>query len=216
MMDWRPYLESIRDEYGQWWQYYTISDVVGEQADPKKIKAKPPLLMGLMVETAVRDEEATDPDDEKQPKMERLGVLEGLRKYAAEHLLLVGRPGSGKSTALVRLLLEEAQNCLETVEKLERPPTEKTAIPVLVELRYFQTSVLALIRNFLKRHGVLLSESEIEKLLVEGRFLLLVDGVNELPTEEARRLTKVFRQDHPKTGMIFTTRDISVGGKFGH
>jgi predicted NACHT family NTPase len=44
-----------------------------------------------------------------QEKIERLGVLEGLHKYASEHVLLVGRPGSGKSTALVRLLLEEAQ-----------------------------------------------------------------------------------------------------------
>ena len=72
--------------------------------------------------------------------------------------------------------------------------------------------MLDLLRSFLMRHGALLSEREIEQWLVEGQSLLLVDGVNELPTEEARRLTKVFRQNHPKTGMIFTTRDISLGG----
>jgi hypothetical protein len=42
-------------------------------------------------------------------KVEQLPVLEGLRKYQDNHVLLVGRPGSGKSTALQQLLWEEAQ-----------------------------------------------------------------------------------------------------------
>ena len=44
-----------------------------------------------------------------QEKNERLPVLEGIRKYAGNHVLLIGRPGSGKSTALVRLLLKEVK-----------------------------------------------------------------------------------------------------------
>jgi predicted NACHT family NTPase len=55
-----------------------------------------------------------DPRVEPQAKekIERFPVLEGIRKYVKEHrqVLLVGRPGSGKSTTLARLLLEEAQN----------------------------------------------------------------------------------------------------------
>jgi len=45
---------------------------------------------------------------------------------------------------------------------------------------------------------------------------LLVDGVNELPSEEARRELHKFRQDYQKTTpMIFTTRDLGVGGDLG-
>jgi predicted NACHT family NTPase len=58
----------------------------------------------------------------KEEKIERLGVLEGLRKYSSDHVLLVGRPGSGKSTALVRLVLEEAQRSREAREASERTP----------------------------------------------------------------------------------------------
>ena len=60
-------------------------------------------------------------------KTERLPVLAELRKYALEqleHVLLVGRPGSGKSTALARLLLEEAEQAIED---------QQAKIPVLLE-----------------------------------------------------------------------------------
>ncbi|BAZ25074.1 PBS lyase HEAT-like repeat domain protein [Kalymmatonema gypsitolerans NIES-4073] len=56
-----------------------------------------------MVQTVEREQQG-----EKQEKIERFSVLEGLRQYAPDHVLLVGRPGSGKSTALARLLLEQA------------------------------------------------------------------------------------------------------------
>ncbi len=55
-------------------------------------------------------------------------MLEGIRKYANNHVLLVGKPGSGKSTALARLLLEDAQAASSR---------NHTTIPVLVELRYW-------------------------------------------------------------------------------
>lgn len=45
-------------------------------------------------------------------------------------MLLLGRPGSGKSTALAWLLLQEAENALEE---------QQTKIPVLVELRYLSS-----------------------------------------------------------------------------
>ena len=87
-------------------------------------------------------------------------------------------------------------------------------IPVLVELRYYQTSILELIQNFLHRHDPRLNfDSETLKTwLRQGQFFLLVDGVNELPSEEARRDLKAFRQNHPQTQMIFTTRDLGIGG----
>ncbi|NER30843.1 MAG: TIR domain-containing protein, partial [Symploca sp. SIO1C4] len=109
-------------------------------------------------------------------------------------------PGSGKSTALVRLLLEEAEQ-----GKLSK-------IPVLVELRYYQTSVLDLIRDFCQRHRLWLESAAIEQLLFQGQLLLLVDGINELPSDQARRDLQGFRNKYQDTPMIFTTRDLGVGG----
>ncbi|MGF1535367.1 MAG: NACHT domain-containing protein, partial [Elainellaceae cyanobacterium] len=273
MLDWTPYLNSIRDTYAQWWQVYTFTDVVGERPEGDRASEVPLLDLGLMVETRVPSDKG-EPDEgrlgEEEPKkIERLGVLEGLRKYALDsdqrHVLLVGRPGSGKSTALLRMLLEEARLCagdvgdrvdtsriddpssglppssppasfghaarkprgeapvlpltkgeLEGVRPLELT-TETLAnqdlkIPVLVELRYWQTSTLELIRRFLLRHRIALSHSEVEQQLAQGRFLLLIDGINELPSEAARRNVKAFRQDYPRTPMVFTTRELGLGG----
>ncbi|NEO82061.1 HEAT repeat domain-containing protein [Moorena sp. SIO4G3] len=196
MVDWDPYLASIRDTYAQWWQVYTLTDV--EERKGKQQQQTPGLFDGLMVET-MKSEQPERNQNPEEP--ERLPVLEGLRKYAADHVLLVGRPGSGKSTALVRLLGDEGI---------------QGKIPVLVELRYYQTSVLELVRNFLKRHDVLLDSTEIERLLFEGQFWLLIDGVNELPSEAARSDLTQFRRDYQKrTPMIFTTRDLGVGGDLG-
>ncbi|MBD1908490.1 NB-ARC domain-containing protein [Funiculus sociatus GB2-A5] len=230
MIDWKPYLEALCNQYAQWWKVYTLTDVVGRQ----RVEVESPLLLDFMVETV---QPAKEQPGEAQQKTERLGVLEGLRKYAADHVLLVGRPGSGKSTALARLLLEEAQasreinfpadseSRLKTTQSAALSPLKRTSamsqgidsladsrIPVLVELRYYQTSVLDLIRDFLKQHGLFLNTSEIERLLFEKRFLLLVDGINELPWEAARRDLKAFRQTNAATPMIFTTRDLGVGG----
>ena len=75
-----------------------------EQRDEQKRRSamlsRSPLFdFGLMVETVKQEQEE---------KTERLTVIEGLRKYAVNHVLLIGRPGSGKSTALIRLLLENS------------------------------------------------------------------------------------------------------------
>ncbi|WP_062287500.1 HEAT repeat domain-containing protein [Nostoc piscinale] len=137
-----------------------------------------------------------------------MNILEGLRKYAANHVLLVGKPGSGKSTALERLLWEEAQKA--------KQGELNQKIPVLVELRRYTTSVLDLIRNFLFEHKLNLNSEEIQNLLFKGKFLLLVDGLNELPNELARRNLDDFRKQYRQfTPMIFTTRDLSVGGDLG-
>ncbi|MBE9033467.1 HEAT repeat domain-containing protein, partial [filamentous cyanobacterium LEGE 11480] len=210
--DLQPYLKSVTDTYCQWWNLYTLTDAEGKQREPQE-QETPFFDFGLMVQrskAATNDNEQADrPKDDKpkedqadtREKIERLPVLEGLQKYSAEHVLLVGRPGSGKSTTLARLMLEAA--------------TEGKQIPVLVELRAWQTSLVELIRNFLKRHDWQLDAGEIEQLLKDDRLLLLVDGVNELPSETARVDVVNFHRNHPKVAMIFTTRDLSLGGDLG-
>ncbi|WP_419756897.1 HEAT repeat domain-containing protein [Anabaena sp. FACHB-595] len=222
MINWNDYLESLCKDYAQWWNAYTLTDVVGQQRIEQK---RSPLLLDFIVQTV---QSAKEERSASQEQVERLDVLAGLRKYAQEHVLLVGRPGSGKSTALLRLLLEEAERPLpQPLPDAERgvlaPPSLAGKgvgglgqIPILVELRYYQTSILDLIRDFLKRHCLLLDTATIEQLLFDGQFLLLVDGINELPSEKARQDLYKFRQDNQKTTpMIFTTRDLGVGGDLG-
>lgn len=202
MVNWSGYLESLCTTYARWWNTYTQTNVVSRQ----QVESEPSTLLlalDLMVQTV---QAAKEERGKGQQESEGLGVLEGLRKYASAHVLLVGRPGSGKSTALTRLLLEEAQKAKEN---------QQAQIPVLVELRYYQTSVLGLIQEFLQRHDpdLKLDAVILKSWLRQGKLLLLVDGLNELPSEQARQNLRVFRQNYQKTTpMILTTRDLGVGG----
>jgi len=157
-----PYLCSICQNYAQWWKIYTLTDVVGKQRDEQN-QFSP--LLDLMVQTIEQQQEKREEEKEKEErkeKIERLAVVEGLRKYAPEHVLLVGRPGSGKSTALVRLLLEEAERgrdaetrgCGDAEMEIERE-RDFFRVPVLVELRYYQHSVLERVKAFLLKHQLL-------------------------------------------------------------
>ena len=206
MPDFSSYLESVRRHYEQWWSLYTLTDAEGRA----KAKTQGTLFdFGLIVQTIAPEGDRMEEVRSQTETIERFGVLDGLRKYAGEHVLLVGRPGSGKSTALARLLLEES-------EKGDR-------IPVLVELRYWnEQGVLGLIQGFLRSlpTQVGLSPVEIDRTTLEGllrsnRFLLLMDGLNELPSEEARRDVLRFRREFSRVAIVFTTRDLSLGGDFG-
>lgn len=196
--DFQPYLKSICDRYQKWWQLYTLTDAAGKERQSKS-ELQSPFDFGLMVQTVRK--ENRDPRNEEKERIERFPVLEGIRKYAKDfkHVLLVGRPGAGKSTTLARLLLEEA--------------TQQTSLPVLVELRYWQGSIEQLILNSFARHDLPLTVDQLETVL--SRCLILFDGVNELPSEEARIQLSAFRRNHPKVPMIFTTRDLSFGGDLG-
>ncbi|TRU95199.1 MAG: TIR domain-containing protein [Microcystis wesenbergii Mw_QC_S_20081001_S30D] len=203
MIDWTPYLESISEKYAQWEKFYTLTDVEGKTRPAKTA----PLLRDLWVQTIEKERENPQERAERPEKTERFTVLDGLRKYKANHVLLKGRPGSGKSTALARLLLEEAQSL--------RPNQQNQAkiiqIPILIELRLYETSILDLILQFLKRHKLIIDSNTLESWLLENQNfipLLLFDGINELPSDPARRDLKNFRQQYAEISMIFTTRDL--------
>ncbi|MEQ8756034.1 MAG: HEAT repeat domain-containing protein [Coleofasciculus sp. G1-WW12-02] len=223
-IDVQPYLTAVTTKYEKWWQLYTLTDAESKKRQSQDVT--PIFDFGLMVQRVKKEE----PEQPQEKKVERFSVLEGLRKYAQEQVLLVGRPGSGKSTALARLLLEEATTqkseflnnsdfSLCTQEALTPSPSpnsgrgESTRIPVLVELRYWQGSITQLILNAFTRHELPLTAAQLETVL--SRSLILFDGVNELPSEEARSQLSDFRRNHPKVPMIFTTRDLSLGGDLG-
>ena len=210
------YLQSLVTTYQQWWQLYALTDAEGQVKQQDQAR-RFPFDFDLMVQTVSKENNETDSDAEtlqkEREKTERFPVLEGIRKYADDQVLLAGRPGSGKSTALIRLLLEEANSALfpNPSHNVEKGKPER--IPVLVELRYWQTSIIERIQAFLYKHDpdLTLDEATLTTLLRQGQFLLLIDGLNELPSEEARRDIARFEKDFAKASMIFTTREISLG-----
>jgi HEAT repeat protein len=212
------YLSSLVSAYQQWGRLYTLTDATGRKSQLDRAEPSEFLDLGLMVQSIEPPKSDQDSksgqEKEKKEEVKRFPVLEGICKYAADHVLLVGRPGSGKSTALARLLLQEAEIALE--DRLAK-------IPVLVELRYLpseanESSVCDRIRAFMLKHDpeLQLDVAAVENLLRQGRLLLLVDGVNELPSDRSRHQVNKFRQDYQKTcPMIFTTRELIAGGDLG-
>ena len=232
-LDFGEYLRSVvAHPYRKGEQQYVATDAIGtEKQQPESGSAgwDMPFQFELMAQTVERKEPRQEGRQEEQrKKIERFPVLEGIRKYAAGHVLLSGRPGSGKSTALIRLLLEEAQQIFSSLNSLEgqitilctgasRCAPPQSPIPILLELRLWENSILDRILKTLHKYdpNLAIDHSTLMDLLRQGRFLLLMDGLNELPSEAARQDVIRFRADYPQTPMIFTTRELSAGGDFG-
>ena len=213
VIDFAPYLQSIREDedYLEWDEVYTATTVEGrkktsEKKTPEKRFSR---RLKLRAETVVpQKDEIGDRDADPQPReeTEQWDVLAGLRNYAAEHVLLIGKPGSGKSTSLERLLWEAAGRALE------EPSAQ---VPVLVKLRRCTSTIEQLIQDAFSGHGLRLDMAEVAQLLGQGRLLVLLDGLNELP-DDFRTKAANFRDRYRKTTpMIVSTRDLAVGGTLG-
>jgi hypothetical protein len=112
--------------------------------------------------------------------------------------VLLGEPGSGKSTCLQQLVLTELDR-LEQALVAERPnspdrdPAFATStIPFYVSLSDWQDTALSA-DDFLRSQleSLLTSANYLvrnfDSLVAAGRFLLVMDGLNELPGRKAHR-----------------------------
>lgn len=136
-----------------------------------------------------------------QQKAEPVDVLDGLRSHAANHVLLLGKPGSGKTTALRHLLREEAEKCLQD---------STHPIPVLLELRRLDvnTTIDDLLAKILSIPCYRVKAEDVIGLLDDNPFLVLCDGLNELPPG-SHGLTD-WRKDFSHIPMIFTSRELGT------
>jgi predicted NACHT family NTPase len=185
-IDFQPYREAVIHHYSQQRPCYTATDA----------------LLPLEARWERQERKENGPG---QPalKVEEFAVLEGFRKYALgakrEHVLLAGRPGSGKSTALQQFAVALA---------------EEGQVPVLVQLKG-DRPVSDLIQAEFRRMKQRVTPEQIDEWLLNDRLILLLDGVNEIPNDLLRRSLLQFREDNPAVPMIFTTRELSLGGDLG-
>ncbi|MBD1885559.1 HEAT repeat domain-containing protein [Microcoleus vaginatus] len=182
-VDFPKYLQSLVESYKKQQHLYTLTDLqVEDRSQPRS------------------------PQNELETKIEPLEVLAGLRKYVQQgKVLLVGKPGSGKSTVLQRFRGELAVDALENGAR---------QIPVLVQLRNDRSILEAICAEF-RQAKLRVSQKEVDDLLLEGRLLLLLDGVNEMPSQQRRQDLQLFHDKNSHTRMIFTTRDLALGGSLG-
>ncbi|XQQ07413.1 MAG: HEAT repeat domain-containing protein [Leptolyngbya sp. IPPAS B-1204] len=201
--DCRSYLKEICHRYEQWWAENALTEAIAARQATFSFEQ--------MVQTEEKDSEG-------KPKKIILPIFKAIQDYIkSEHILLVGSPGVGKSTALLRCLVQLAEG------EREKP---EPRLPILVSMKKYKVSfsnsedpsgMLTLIRNALPpkiRRKV--SVSEVEELLFDNQFILLLDGLNEMSVDTIRTHLKTFREEcqDSQVPLICTTRELG-GGDLG-
>ncbi|NEO83465.1 MAG: NACHT domain-containing protein [Spirulina sp. SIO3F2] len=128
------------------------------------------------------------------------------------YLLVLGGPGSGKSTLLKRVGLEALQG--------KKGEFDHGCIPVFIELKRFNAGELSL-EAFIGREfeisGFPEPENFTAKALEQGKFLLLLDGLDEVPSEQIHGIMEEiqdFVDRYAQNRFMISCRTGAIRGSF--
>ncbi|MCC0179226.1 NACHT domain-containing NTPase [Waterburya agarophytonicola K14] len=133
---------------------------------------------------------------------ETIPALKAVTKH--QKLMLLGKPGAGKTTFLQYLALE----CIREKFKAD-------CVPVFIPLRTFvlqakeceDFSLLGYLNRFWDNYN--LSATEITTLLQQGKVLILLDGLDEIPPEYEQKIFQQilqFSQLYYQNSLVITCR----------
>ncbi|MFC1728757.1 NACHT domain-containing protein [candidate division KSB1 bacterium] len=144
-----------------------------------------------------------------------MGIIEAQR--ALKRFVLVGEPGSGKSTALRYLARHCATRSLEIIEEEPETPgmPDGVQVPVFIELNLYRASdegngILNLVYDHFYPYFFSGDfQNQIDEWIVQGKLLIILDGLNETPQryrEEAVRDIKSFLIKYQQCRFILSSR----------
>lgn len=185
-------LFEFRDAMGQ-----LISRCQGKSCQGKKRSFYLPLAFAMMKQDKGRyvlDRSASN-------RKETLDTLQHKAHAAPDDLtiVLLGEPGAGKSTVVHELAVHQAQAVLKA-------PFSRVRVPVLLEAKDI-TEHRTLLQLVCSQLGCV-DEAAIA-LAREGRLLIVLDGLNEVPTRlvsAAKNDLTVLARDFPEVSFVVTGR----------
>jgi predicted NACHT family NTPase len=160
-----------------------LSDIYTEVNILEKILGRRQLKIAQLLEGC--NQEDFDRFGLGQVTEERVPGLDAVKKYSK--LMILGKPGAGKSTFLKRV----ATQC-------NKGEFLATCVPVFITLKDFaeapqQPGLWQYIINGLIENEILYSEKTAKILLREGRAILLLDGLDEVRQADNDRVLKEIR-----------------------
>lgn len=152
---------------------------------------------GIIHLSSTAIEAFTDRFNSRRPLIDSSALEDGIHvAHQQSRLMVLGIPGSGKSTFLKKLGLD----AIKTTEK-----TGDLYIPVLVELKLWSqgdTDLKTYIQQEIYRRPTEADGDDLTDHLKQGRLLILLDGLDEVPVEalgtcidQLRAFIKAFDQN---------------------
>jgi len=136
-------------------------------------------------------------------RVTRLPVLEVLRRH--RHLLVVGAPGSGKTTLVAYLATRAAEGRL-----FEGEDERQAVLPFVLTVRTFTTGRITA-ENIARLADC--DAQLVQYALETNRAMLFVDGIDEAPRNMAPQILQSLVQfctTYPRTSVVVTSRPSGV------
>ncbi|WP_239341553.1 SUMF1/EgtB/PvdO family nonheme iron enzyme [Frankia sp. CiP3] len=157
------------------------------------------------------EQRGPDGPDEEWAEIRHFGnVGDALREFGA--MVLLGPPGSGKTTALRVLLRDLAELGLN---RRLRQDDEASLLPVLIGLEDYTSADLSPL-EYVRRRCRPELRAHLENELLAGRLCLLCDGLDEMPQADYYRKVRRWRnlvETYESSHFVFACRSHNYGNE---